>query len=35
MSAAAGMALVLFVFFPVGITAGIIAVIAMPARRPT
>jgi hypothetical protein len=35
MSAAAGMAIILFVFFIIGITVGIIAVIAISARRPT
>jgi hypothetical protein len=35
MSAAAGMAIILFVFFLIGITVGIIAVIAISARRPT
>ena len=34
MSAAAGMAIILFVFFLIGITVGIIAVIAISARRP-
>ncbi len=33
MSAAAGMAIVLFVFFLVGVTVGIIVVIAMSARK--
>jgi hypothetical protein len=33
MSAAAGMAIVLFAFFLVGVTMGIIVVIAMSARR--
>ena len=35
MSAAAEVAIILFVFFLIGITVGIIAVIAIPARRPT
>jgi hypothetical protein len=35
MSAAAGVAIILFVFFLIGITVGIIAVIAISARRPT
>jgi hypothetical protein len=34
MSAAAEVAIILFVFFLTGITVGIIAVIAIPARRP-
>jgi len=34
MSAAAEVAIILFVFFLIGITVGIIAVIAIPARRP-
>jgi hypothetical protein len=33
MSAAAGMTIVLFAFFLVGVTVGIIVVIAMSARR--
>lgn len=35
MSTAAGMAVILLVFFLIGITVGIIAVIAISARRPT
>jgi hypothetical protein len=35
MSAVAGMVIILFVFFLIGITVGIIAVIAISARRPT
>ena len=35
MSAAAQVAIILFVFFLTGIIVGIIAVIAIPARRPT
>ena len=35
MSAAAEVAIILFVFFLTGIIVGIIAVIAIPARRPT
>lgn len=33
MSAAAGMAIILFVFFLIGVTAGIVVVIAISARR--
>jgi hypothetical protein len=35
MSAAAEMAIILLVFFLIGITVGIVAVIAISARRPT
>jgi len=35
MSAAPEIAIILFVFFLIGIIVGIIAVIAIPARRPT
>jgi len=35
MSAAAEMAIMLLVFFLIGITVGIIAVIAISARKPT
>ena len=34
MSAVTGMVIILFVFFLIGITVGIIAVIAISARRP-
>jgi hypothetical protein len=35
MSAVAGIVIILFVFFLIGITVGIIAVIAISVRRPT